>query len=95
MVMAGEELSDALQATDFFPTDYLEMIRVGESSGTVPEVLERMAPQLDDDARRSLARLTMAFSSVIWAAVAIMIVVLIFRVFSIYLGLINGALKDI
>jgi type IV pilus assembly protein PilC len=95
MVMSGEELSDALQATGYFPTDYLEMIRVGESSGTVPEVLERMAPQLDDDARRSLAQLTMAFSSVIWAAVAIMIIVLIFRVFSIYLGLINGALKDI
>jgi type IV pilus assembly protein PilC len=94
-VMAGEELSDALQTSGHFPADYLEMVRVGETSGTVPEVLERMAPQLDDDARRSLSRLTTAFSTVIWAAVALMIIVLIFRVFSIYVGLINGALKDI
>lgn len=85
MVMAGEDLTDALAATDMFPLQYIELIRVGETSGTVPETLERLSPQFEDDARRSLYGLTITLGWVIWAIVAMLIIFLIFRVMSFYL----------
>ena len=78
-ITEGEELSDTLHATELFPTDYLELIRVGEASGTVPETLERLSPQLEDQARRSLQRLAETLGWVIWAFVASIIIFFIFR----------------
>ncbi|NOX53717.1 MAG: type II secretion system F family protein, partial [Planctomycetes bacterium] len=37
MVQGGEELSTALAATGLFPIEYLHVVRVGETAGTVPE----------------------------------------------------------
>lgn len=90
-VMAGEDFTDSLQSTDLFPRQYIEMVRVGESSGTVPETLERLSPQFEEDARRSLYGLTVALGWVIWAGVAAMIIFLIFRVMLFYIDMINRA----
>jgi type IV pilus assembly protein PilC len=90
-VMAGEDFTDAIQSTNLFPQQYLEMVRVGESTGTVPETLERLSPQFEEQARRSLAALTIALGWVIWSLVAAMIIFLIFRVFSFYVDMINRA----
>ena len=35
--MAGEHLSDALAHTHLFPDEFIEIVHVGETSGTVPE----------------------------------------------------------
>ena len=94
MVAAGEELSFALRETGLFPRDYLELIRVGEESGTVPETLERLSPQLEDQARRSLAIMTTALAWIIWGMVAMLIIYFIFRIAFMYVGLLNGALND-
>ncbi|MBM4075429.1 MAG: type II secretion system F family protein, partial [Planctomycetes bacterium] len=55
LVNEGVDLSESLKATGLFPEDYLELVRVGETTGTVPETLDRLSPQLEDQARRSLA----------------------------------------
>ncbi len=88
-VMAGEDLTDALYPTNLFPAQYLEMVRVGETSGTVPETLERLSPQFEEDARRALHGLTVTLGWVIWAMVAAMIIFLIFRVMGFYLSMIQ------
>lgn len=90
-VMAGEDLTDALQSTDLFPRQYIEMVRVGEATGTVPEALERLSPQFEEDARRSLYGLTVALGWVIWSLVAGMIIFLIFRIMLTYIDMINRA----
>lgn len=89
MVREGEDLVTTLQATGLYPRDYLELVRVGETTGTVPEALERISPQLEDQARRSLSGMTAALAWVIWGLVAGLIVFIIFRVFSNYVALLN------
>jgi type IV pilus assembly protein PilC len=90
-VMAGDELSDALEMTNLFPQDYLEMVRVGETSGTVPETLQKLSPQLEQQARRSLSALSDTFGWLVWAMVAGMIIFLVFRIALWYVNLISAA----
>lgn len=90
-VAAGEDFADALNHVQLFPRQFIEMVRVGEQSGTVPETLERLSPQFEEDARRSLQALTVTFGWVIWSLVAIMIIFLIFRLAMFYVGMINQA----
>ncbi len=94
MISAGEDLSFALSETHLFPREYLELVRVGEASGTVPETLERLSPQLEDQARRSLDAMTAALAWVIWGIVASIIVFFIFRIARMYVGLLNSAVSD-
>ena len=90
-VSAGEELTDALRGTRLFPADYLEMLEVAEASGTVPEMLERIGPDLEADARRSLSALAAAVGWLVWALVAGFIIYVIFSVATIWIGMINAA----
>lgn len=90
-VMAGEDLTTALQSTDLFPRSFIEMVRVGEQTGTVPEALERLSPQFEEDARRALMGLTVAMGWVIWSLVAAMIIFIIFRIILSYVDMINRA----
>eukprot|EP00913_Durusdinium_trenchii_P023352 g21930.t1 len=80
MIQEGSTLCRALEASKLFPKEFLSMVEVAETSGTVPEALHRLSPQIEEDARRSLARLTTALAWTIWATVAIFIIFLIFRI---------------
>jgi type IV pilus assembly protein PilC len=95
MVRAGEELPVALSATGLFPETYIQSIEVADTSGTIPETLERLSPKFEADARRSLAALVIASGVVIWMIVAAFIIFLIFSLFSFYVGMINDAAKGI
>jgi type IV pilus assembly protein PilC len=90
-VMAGEDFTTALELTRLFPRQFLEMVRVGESSGTVPETLQRLSPEFESQAQRSLSALTTALGVLIWSLVALMIIVLIFRIFGSYVDMLNKA----
>lgn len=93
MVREGEDLTTTLAATGLYPRDYLELVRVGESTGTVPEALERISPQLEDQARRSLSVLAGALAWLIWALVATLIIFIILRVFMNYAKLLEDAAR--
>jgi type IV pilus assembly protein PilC len=90
-VLNGDELSEALQISRLFPEEYLSLVQVGETSGTVPETLERLSPQFEEQARRSLAALAVALGWLVWAIVAIFIIFIIFSVVLKYVGIINAA----
>jgi type IV pilus assembly protein PilC len=90
-VMAGEEFTESLRITGLFPRQFLEMVSVGERSGTVPETLQRLSPQFEEQARRSLAALSVTLSVAIWVLVASMIIFLIFRLAMFYVDMINKA----
>lgn len=94
MVRAGEELTDSLRATNLFPENYLQMVSVADAAGTVPETLERLSPDLEADARRSLSGLVIASGVLIWMLVAAFIIFLIFSLASFYVGMINDAAND-
>jgi type IV pilus assembly protein PilC len=82
-----------LQETHLFPQEDLELVRVGEATGTVPETLERLSPQLEDQARRSLSAMTTILAWVIWGMVATVIIFFIFRIAMMYVNLLNEAGK--
>ena len=50
------------------------MVNVGETTGTVPETLNRLSPQFEDQARRSLRALASAAGWAVWCLVAAFIV---------------------
>lgn len=94
LLSEGEDLSTTLATSRLFPDDFLQMVSVAENSGTVPEMLHRLSPQFDDQARRSLKMLTAALAWSVWAAVAMFIVYFIFRFIFWYTGMIQDALKQ-
>lgn len=91
LVKEGEELSVALRAGGVFPEDYLQIVEVAESSGTVPESLARLSPEFEDQARRSLKMLAETAGWLVWVIVAGLIIFVIFSIFSRYVGMINNA----
>ncbi|WP_397569563.1 type II secretion system F family protein [Schlesneria sp. T3-172] len=91
MVSAGEDLSFALSQTKLFPRQYLELVRVGEATGTVPEKLQELSPQLEEQAHRSLFAMTTVLAWFIWGMVAMIIIFFIFRIAMMYIGLLNNA----
>ncbi|MCX7422552.1 MAG: type II secretion system F family protein [Planctomycetia bacterium] len=94
-IREGEDFSTAIAATGLFPEDYLHMVGVAETSGTVPETLYRLSPQFEDQARRSLKTLTTMLSGGTWLMVAGFIVFFIFRFFLWYVGMINDAVRGV
>ena len=92
-IREGEDLSVVLTESHLFPEDFLHMVAVGETSGTVPEMLHRLSPQFEDQARRSLKALTATISWTVWLSVAVFIVFFIFRFFIWYVGILNDAVR--
>ena len=95
MVSRGDTLSAALEETGRFPKDFLEMVHVAETSGTVPEMLERLGPQFEDQARRSLQALVGVLSWTVWLVVAMFIIFVIFSIVFWYIGMLNSALQNV
>src|SRR5262245_20109700 len=71
-VREGKMLSDSLEKTGHFPDLALEMVRVGEQTGSLPDMLNHVADFYDEDVGiRSAALLS-------WVEPAILIVVAVF-----------------
>lgn len=92
-LLAGDTLADALQASGRFPTVLTEGVAVGETSGTTAEVLARLSDQFADDARRGFEAAAKAAGGGVWLAVAGLIVLVIYRVFSFYVDMIQDAAR--
>lgn len=90
-VLNGRELSEALDEARLFPEEYLSLVQVAETSGTVPETLERLSPQFEEQARRSLTALAIMLGWLVWTVVGVFIIFIIFSVVMKYVGMINSA----
>jgi type IV pilus assembly protein PilC len=92
VVKRGNELYDALKASRApFPAEFLEMILTGEETGNVSEVMDRVANQMREDAERKLKIAAQFTSYAIYGMVALMIIFFIFRIASVYIGMVNQA----
>jgi type II secretory pathway component PulF len=76
----GDELSQALRSTGLFPEEFLQTVEFAEVSGTVPEMLERLSPELEARALRSLAALAAALGWVIWMLNVALTLFFIYRI---------------
>ncbi len=88
-VMSGETLTSAFDRSGLFPAEFVQIVEVGETSGTVPETLDRLSPQFEDKARRSLRVLAETLGWLVWLLVAGFIIFVIFSIALKYVGMIN------
>jgi len=80
-VQEGRPLSDALEDTGRAPGLALAMIRVGESTGALPEMLEHTSNFFDEEIEYSLTRITTLFEPMILVFMGIVIAGLLLAVY--------------
>jgi len=89
---AGNSIRDALGAGGVFPLDFLDAVAVGEESGSLVESMALLSRAYHQQARAALATLNTLAGFVVWLIVAALIIAMIFRLFSFYLGALNDAI---
>ena len=85
----GMTLHQSLADTGAFPRELLDAIQVGEQSGSLAETMQRQANEYRERAAVAISVLAQLAGYLVWIAVAAFIVVLIFRVFGMYVGTIE------
>ncbi len=91
-VVAGDSLFEAFQETGAFPPEFLQTLNVGEESGKLVEAMGRLSVQYRSQAEAALKVSSTAGAFAVWAVIALVMVAVIFRVFSSYIGMIQGAM---
>jgi type II secretory pathway component PulF len=92
-VQRGDTLTETLSSTGVFPVRFLDAVEVGEQSGRLPETMELLSDQYQDESRRAIKVVMQVASWLVALAVMGFIVFFIFRIASFYLGMINDAMK--
>jgi type IV pilus assembly protein PilC len=80
-VQEGRSLSDALEDTGRMPDLALAMMRVGESTGALPEMLEHTSAFLDEEIEFSLGRLVTLFEPLILVVMGVIVAALLLAVY--------------
>ncbi|QDU87426.1 Type II secretion system protein F [Pirellulimonas nuda] len=92
-VEAGRPLNHAFAHAGVFPAPFLDSLAVAEESGQIVESMARLSRQYQEEAEGAIHTLTVVSGFLVWGAVATLIVVMIFRLASFYLGILNDAIK--
>ena len=80
-IQSGATISDALVAVPRFPDLAAHLIRVGEETGRLEEMLVRLASIYEDDARRSVQRLLAVLLPALTALIGLFIAAIIASIF--------------
>jgi type IV pilus assembly protein PilC len=92
VVKKGGELNEAILASGApFPDEFREMVLMGDETGNTSEVMERLAERYREEAERRLRSAAQYTSWAIYGLVALMIIIAIFKIASIYLGALGAA----
>jgi type IV pilus assembly protein PilC len=89
-VRKGDDLTVSLARSRLFPGEFQNMIAVAEESGRLSDVLKQQADYYHEEAGRRLAVLTSVAGFGVWAFVGCLIIVVIFRLYLSYLGILNS-----
>ena len=84
---SGQRLTDSLASTGHFPTMALQMMQVGEESGSLDTQLDKTADFLESDAEVAIKQAVQALGILIFIAIAIRIGI---QVGQFYLGYFNA-----
>ena len=88
-------MDEALAAEGRLPRPVLEAFAVGDLTGTTAETLERLADRLDEEAAAGFTAAIAAVGFMAWAAVAGLIALILFRIASVYAGMLAAATKPL
>jgi len=85
----GEELAASLKKSRLFPYDFENIISTAEEAGRVTQVLAHQTKYYEEESARRLTALTIVAGWCVWLFVAILIIIVIFRIAFMYLGLLE------
>ncbi len=88
----GNPIYEAFLETGAFPTQFVEAIQVGETSGRLVESMALLSRQYREQAELAFRALATIGGFAIWGLVALIIIVLIFRLALFYINTITGLL---
>lgn len=87
-IMDGESISDSLATQDVFPGLVIRMVRVGESSGRLPDVMEQVSDVYEDQVEGSILIATSLFEPIV---ICFFGVIILFLVLAIYMPVFTAA----
>lgn len=90
-VKHGDDLADSLALCRFFPAEFIHILATAEEGGRVPEAMRHQADYYEEESARRMTVLTMAAGAAVWVAVAILIIIVIFRIALTYIGMLDPA----
>ncbi|MBC7353025.1 MAG: type II secretion system F family protein, partial [Thermogutta sp.] len=93
-IQAGHALSRTFENTGLFPVDWLDAFRVGEESGKVDEVLERLSRLCMERASRAMKILSVVGAVMVTLLIAGIMIFMIFRLALFYIGQIYSAIPQ-
>ena len=91
-IQQGMDLHTVLYQTGAFPGEMLDAIAVGEQSGMLAEVMRRQADEYQERSAAALGILAQVCGYAIWVAVAVLIIAMIFRLASFYVGTLQSVM---
>ena len=91
-VEAGQTLVDTFARTGAFPPDFLEVVAMGEESGELVEALHRASRMYQAQAESALRVLVIVAGLVCWLGIALILILMIFHIFSGYVNTVRGML---
>jgi type IV pilus assembly protein PilC len=90
-IKKGDSFSESFRAAEVFPSDFIEMVEIGELSGTETESLDRLAHEYRERGRSALTMLSMAASGFIWFCIIALMVFVVMSLALKYINLLNNA----
>ncbi len=88
-VRAGSEIHQAFRDAGGFPDELVDAIEAGEQAGRLSESLEKLADTYMAQAKTSATALAILTSVLVWLLIAGLLIMMIFRIFGFYLGILN------
>jgi type II secretory pathway component PulF len=89
----GKSFSESLDAMKLLPSDFIQVVEIGELSGSDSESLERMAVTYREKAQSALRQLAIAAGLGVWLMIAAIIIFAIFSIFFQIMQVYTNALK--
>lgn len=90
-IASGRPIHEAFQEANVFPPEFLDAVQVGEESGRLVESLAVLSRQYRDRAEVAMVVITRIAGYTVWLTIAVIIVLLIFRLAGFYLGTLRAA----
>lgn len=89
-VKEGDNVAKPLESTKVFPDMVTSMIEVGEETGALPEMLNRVADTYDDEVDNAVAGLTSIIEPVMIVFMAVVVGTIVIALFLPIIGIIKG-----
>lgn len=92
-IAQGGSLYEAFSQAMVFPQQFMDVLAVGEQTGMVVESMKKLADQYREKSQAAMKILAVVGFFLTFALIAAIMIALIFRIFSFYLGTINDAMQ--